>query len=87
MIAIGLASFAAGIGLVAFGLIGLDFFPSGDQSELDLTLTMPASASLESTNSVAQDVEAQLRTYPEVRGIFSVVGESSVSGQPTSVGG
>jgi HAE1 family hydrophobic/amphiphilic exporter-1 len=87
VIAIGVASFAAGISLIAFGLIGLDFFPNGDQSELDLTLTMPASTSLEATNSVAQDVETQLRTYPEVRSIFSVVGESSVAGQPTSVGG
>jgi HAE1 family hydrophobic/amphiphilic exporter-1 len=87
VIAIGLASFAAGISLIVFGLIGLDFFPNGDQSELDLTLTMPASTSLEATNSVSQDIETQLRTYPEVRGIFSVVGQATVPGQPTEVGG
>jgi HAE1 family hydrophobic/amphiphilic exporter-1 len=87
VIAVGLASFAAGISLLVFGLIGLDFFPNGDQSELDLTLTMPASTSLEATNTVAQDVETQLRRYPEVRGLYTVVGQTSVSGSPTNVGG
>jgi HAE1 family hydrophobic/amphiphilic exporter-1 len=87
VIAIGLASFAAGISLLVFGLIGLDFFPNGDQSELDLTLTMPASTTLEATNATAQKMEAELRGVPEVRSLFSVVGESSVGGQPTEIGG
>src|SRR5262249_29608158 len=83
VIAVGMASFAAGISLLVFGLIGLDFFPSGDQSELDLTLTMPASTSLEASNTVAQDIEARLRAYPEVRSLYTVVGQTSVSGSPT----
>lgn len=87
VIGIGLASFAAGISLVAFGLIGLDFFPSGDQSELDITLTMPASTTLDATNATALKMESDLRTLPEVRSIYSVVGESSASGQPTDIGG
>jgi HAE1 family hydrophobic/amphiphilic exporter-1 len=87
VIAIGVASFAAGISLLAFGFIGLDFFPNGDQSELDLTLTMPPSTTLEATNATAQKIEADLRNVPEVRSLFSVVGESSVGGQPTEIGG
>jgi HAE1 family hydrophobic/amphiphilic exporter-1 len=87
VIAIGVASFAAGISLLVFGFIGLDFFPNGDQSELDLTLSMPASTTLEATNATAQKIEAELRGVPEVRSLFSVVGESSVGGQPTEIGG
>ncbi|MBV8715012.1 MAG: efflux RND transporter permease subunit [Chloroflexi bacterium] len=87
VIAMGLASFAAGIGLLVFGLIGLDFFPNGDQSELDITLTMPASTTLDATNATAQKIEGELRAFPEVRSLFSVVGESSVGGQPTEIGG
>src|SRR5262249_45402972 len=68
-------------------LIGLDFFPNGDQSELDLTLTMPPSTTLDATNSVAQKVEAELRQYPEVRSLYSVVGASSTGGAPLSLGG
>jgi HAE1 family hydrophobic/amphiphilic exporter-1 len=87
VIAVGVASFAAGISLLVTGQIGLDFFPNGDQSELDLTLTMPASTSLEATDVIARDIEGQLRSYPEVRGLYSVVGAANVPGQPTSVGG
>src|SRR5581483_7019917 len=46
VIGVGLASFVFGIGLWKMGLIGSDFFPSGDQSEIDITLTMPPSTSL-----------------------------------------
>src|SRR5262249_10989933 len=41
VIVVGLASMAFGISLWVMGLIGSDFFPSGDQSELDITLTLP----------------------------------------------
>jgi hydrophobic/amphiphilic exporter-1 (mainly G- bacteria), HAE1 family len=87
VIAVGLLSFAAGIGLLVFGFIGLDFFPSGDQSELDITVTMPASTTLDATNSTAQMIEAELRSVPEVRTLYSVVGQSRVGGQPTQISG
>ena len=67
-----LASFAAGIALPVAGVIGLDFFPSGDQSELDLTLTMPPSTTLDATNAVSQKMELELRQYPEVRRMKSM---------------
>jgi hydrophobic/amphiphilic exporter-1 (mainly G- bacteria), HAE1 family len=87
VIAIGLASFAAGIGLLVFGFIGLDFFPNGDQSELDITLTMPASTMLDATSATAQKIEAELRTVPEVRSLYSVTGQSTGGGQTTRIGG
>ncbi|MBV9175349.1 MAG: efflux RND transporter permease subunit [Chloroflexi bacterium] len=87
VIAVGLASFAGGIGLLVLGLIGLDFFPNGDQSELDITLTMPPSTSLDATNEVAQNIEDVLRQYSEVRSLFTVVGESTLGGDPTQIGG
>ena len=87
VILIGVASFAAGISLLVMGLIGLDFFPNGDQSELDITLSMPASTSLNATNGAAQTMESTLRQYPEVRALFTVVGASTLGGQPTDVGG
>src|SRR5437588_534457 len=37
VIAVGLATFAAGMYLPMSGKIGTDFFPSGDQSEVDVT--------------------------------------------------
>jgi len=61
-------------------VIGLDFFPSGDQSELDLTLTMPPSTTLDATNAVSQKMELELRQYPEVRDLYSVIGQATVPG-------
>jgi HAE1 family hydrophobic/amphiphilic exporter-1 len=73
----GLASMAFGISLWMMGLIGSDFFPSGDQSELDITLTMPSATSLDETDAATKSFERLLRTYPEVMTLYSVVGASS----------
>ncbi|MBO0879608.1 MAG: efflux RND transporter permease subunit, partial [Mycobacterium sp.] len=74
VILVGVASFAAGISLFALGFIGSDFLPNGDQSEVDITLNMPSATSLDATNAVAQQIEQQLRSYPEVRSIYSAIG-------------
>jgi hydrophobic/amphiphilic exporter-1 (mainly G- bacteria), HAE1 family len=88
VIAVGLASFGAGIALLMFGFIGFDFFPSGDQSEIDLTVTAPASTSLQTTSALASKIEQDLRsTYPEIRSIFTAVGASSAGGPNTTLGG
>ncbi|HEV8637177.1 MAG TPA: efflux RND transporter permease subunit [Chloroflexota bacterium] len=74
VIALGVASLAAGLSLPALGLIGSDFFPAGDQSEIDVEITMPPATSLEATNAVALAVERDLRQRPEVRSIHTSVG-------------
>jgi HAE1 family hydrophobic/amphiphilic exporter-1 len=58
------------------GFIGNDFFPSGDQSEIDVTLTMPPSTSLDATNAAAQQIERILHARPDVTTVYTVVGQS-----------
>ncbi len=82
VIGIGLLTFVGGLSLPFLGLIGNDFFPSGDQSEMDITLTMPPATSLEATDRVARQMEADLRTMPEVRGIYTVIGMAGNSTSP-----
>src|SRR5205085_6488622 len=73
------------IALPMYGYIGQDFFPSGDQSEIDLQLTLPAATSLTATNAVAVAMENDLRAaVPEVRSIYTIVG---AGGQATSSNG
>src|SRR5439155_13065924 len=84
VIGIGLLTFAAGISLPVLGFIGNDFFPSGDQSEMDITLTMPPATSLDATDSVARQMEADLRTMPEVRGLYTVIGTAGNSSSPNT---
>ena len=87
VIGIGLASFAGGLALLFFGFIGFDFFPSGDQSEIDLTLTMPPATSLQATNAMALQVEHDLKAaYPEIRLTSTALGTSSAGGVNATLG-
>jgi hydrophobic/amphiphilic exporter-1 (mainly G- bacteria), HAE1 family len=71
--------------LMLFGFIGLDFFPAGDQSEVDVTLTMPAGTSLQETDNASRQAEQILHGYPEVRSVYTALGQAVASGGPGSV--
>jgi hydrophobic/amphiphilic exporter-1 (mainly G- bacteria), HAE1 family len=77
VILLGFATFVAGLALFASGLIGIDVFPSGDQSEVDVTLTMPPAATIERTNAVVQQMEGKLKAVPEVREVYASIGGGS----------
>src|SRR5712691_4171691 len=57
VILVGMACFAGGLSLLFTGKIGFDFFPSGDQSVVDITLTMPPATSLATTSGVTDKIE------------------------------
>jgi HAE1 family hydrophobic/amphiphilic exporter-1 len=77
VIAVGLLSLVVGLGTLATGRIGFDIFPSGDQSEVDLTVTMPAATTLGRTDDVVKQLEARIKRYPEVRQVIATVGAST----------
>src|SRR5579859_1288182 len=77
VIELGLAAFVAGGALFASGLIGVDIFPSGDQSQINMSLTMPPATTIQATNAVVQKIEAQLKTVPEVSSVYSSTGSGS----------
>ncbi len=70
----GLVAALAGVAILGSGSIGLDVFPSGDQSEIDLQLIMPAATSIADTSAVVQGIEQKLKAVPEVREVFSSTG-------------
>ncbi len=77
VVVIGIASIVASLLFVASGRIGIDIFPSGDQSEVDVSLNMPPATSLDRTGAVAMQMDAKLRTYPEVREVFTQINSGS----------
>ncbi|MFI5267205.1 MAG: efflux RND transporter permease subunit [Chloroflexota bacterium] len=83
VIVAGFLSLAIGLGTLATGRIGFDIFPSGDQSEVDVTVTMPAATALSRTDAVVRELEARLKRYPEVRHVISNVG--ATTGQTISL--
>jgi len=77
VIALGIAAFAGGLALFASGRIGTDIFPSGDQSQIDMTLTMPPATTLENTHAIVQQIEQKLASVPEITEIYSRTGTAA----------
>jgi heavy metal efflux system protein len=70
---------AAAIGSVVVALalaplLGTEFLPKLDEGNIWLTITLPTSASLETTKSVERKVRASMLAYPEVAHLISQAG-------------
>ena len=68
----GVASFVIALGLAP--LVGTEFVPQTDQGYTQLAVKMPVGASLERTDAKVQQLEAIVRTFPEVQHISTWVG-------------
>jgi len=77
LIAIGM--FFSSFTLVTSGLIGNAFMEAGERGEFLLEIVLPQDASLTQTDAITKDVEAWLRTQPEVVRTFTTVGSSNKS--------
>ncbi len=58
-------------------LIGSEFIPKSDESELTLRLSTPVGSSLAYTEAKTAQVEQALRDFPEVRLVYSRVGTNN----------
>src|SRR5690606_13081704 len=74
VIAIGVLSFVAGLGLVAFNLVSTELLPEADQAEFTLLAEMPPGTALDETNAAIARVEERLAAMPEVVTYFTSVG-------------
>jgi hydrophobic/amphiphilic exporter-1 (mainly G- bacteria), HAE1 family len=76
-------SVVAGGALMFFGslalvpLMGQDFIPSGDRGEFRVLLEAPAGTSIDKVEEVIRQAEALVRSNPEVRRIFTVIGDKN----------
>ncbi|MBC7573992.1 MAG: efflux RND transporter permease subunit, partial [Herminiimonas sp.] len=80
-LAIAVGSFVIGLALPASGLIGSEFVPQADYSETGVTFFTPVGSSIEFTESKVRQVEAVLRTFPEVRDVYSTVNTGNAAGK------
>jgi len=76
-----LSTFLAGLAIPASGLIGSEFVPQADYSETGVIFYTPVGSSLEFTESKAHQVEAALRTLPEVRDVYTTINTGSAQGK------
>ena len=66
-------------------VMGFALIPRDDQSEFEVSVTTPEGYSLERTDKVFRTLESELRKLPEVRNLFTKIGQTSggrtISGQ------
>ena len=69
-----LTIFVGSVSLIAFGFIGSDFAPLGDQGQFAIKIELPRDVSIEQTNRAAYKAENMLRSSPLVETVFTTVG-------------
>ncbi|MFH1861223.1 MAG: efflux RND transporter permease subunit [bacterium] len=62
--------------VIASFFIGSEFFPKSDVGNFAISVEMPPGAKLEETNRVLYRIEAELKSVPEVKTVFSQIGKS-----------
>ena len=78
VLAIAFTSFLASFHLMK--LVGSEFVPEPDLSELQVQFKTPVGASLELTTQKARQAEAALREFPEVKYTYATVNTGFVQG-------
>ncbi len=72
VLALGLASFLAGLGIAS--LLGRELAPQEDQGRFMVIMETPVDYSIERTDRIVQSVEEILASMPEIRSYFAVTG-------------
>jgi len=71
--------------LVLVPLLGTEFVPELEEGTLNIRVTLAPSSSLDTSLKVAQKLEQQLMTFPEVLYASSRVGRAEIGGDPEPV--
>ncbi len=74
-ITVAIAIFAGSIYL--FQVIGFSLFPASEKPQFLVNITMPPQSSLQSTNDVTKQIEAELKKVPEIEYFSSNVGKGN----------
>ena len=62
-------------------MLGTEFVPKADYSEASVTFYVPVGSSLQVTEAKAKEVEAMLRSFPEVRYTLSTINTGNANGK------
>lgn len=68
-------------GLALFPLVGAEFVPPADNSEMQIDLEMPVGTPLDRTAEKIAQVDAIVRAFPEVIGTYATVNSGTNSGE------
>lgn len=77
VVAIGLASLVAGVGLVPF--IGSELMPTSDRGQVNISISLPNGTELKKTREVLTQAHKIVSQVPEVKTIFSSLGSANAT--------
>lgn len=77
ILAAALALFIGTMSFIPLGIVGSEYMPETDESSFTINVELPVGQSVEQTDMVIANLEAYLRTIPEVRYYLSRVGGAS----------
>ncbi|HID67675.1 MAG TPA: efflux RND transporter permease subunit, partial [Roseibacterium sp.] len=83
VISLALALFVSSLALLPF--LGTEFVPELEEGTLNIRVTLAPSSSLDTSLNVAQKLEQQLMTFPEVLYVSSRIGRAEIGGDPEPV--
>jgi HAE1 family hydrophobic/amphiphilic exporter-1 len=85
MVALAVVSFAVTLALVATGLVGAEFVPVSDRSEVDFVIETPPGSNLEYTKLKAEEAARIARAHREVAYTYTTVGTQLMGGHAAGV--
>ncbi len=65
------------ISFLLMRMLGSEFFPESDRSEFNIVINTPPGSSLEQTSEICKEVEAYLRSKPEVITVLTNIGSGN----------
>jgi HAE1 family hydrophobic/amphiphilic exporter-1 len=77
VVGLSVLSFVGGIMLVTTGVLSTEFFPNADNGALTVNLEMPPGTTLDVTNSATRTLEDKILAWPEVKEVFTSVGQTT----------
>ncbi len=82
---VGSALLLFGGALALVPLLGTEFVPELEEGTMNIRITLAPSSSLQTSLDVAQKLEHQLMTFPEVLYVSSRIGRAEIGGDPEPV--
>ncbi len=62
------------VSMASIGMVGTEFFPTTDEGEFAVNISLPEGSELENTNEVALEIEDRLQSIEELDTVFSKIG-------------
>lgn len=75
------------VSMASIATVGAEFFPTMDQGEFSVSISLPEGSELKDTDAIVSEVESKLQNLNEIKTIFSKVGSGggmSLNGNKTN---